>query len=45
MNLLLLEEIPKGNLVLPLKIENKSDNKDDEVGPGPAPHLVKYSHQ
>ena len=23
--------------MLPLKIDNKSDNKEDEVGPGPAP--------
>ena len=36
-DLLLLEEIPKGYLVLPRKIDNRSANKDDDVGPGPAP--------
>ena len=29
--------MPKGFLIFPLKIDNKSANKDDEVGPGPAP--------
>ncbi len=29
--------IPNGFLILPLKIESKSDNKDEDVGPGPAP--------
>ena len=40
-NLLLLEEIPKGYLVFPLKIDNKSDNNEEEVGPGPAPSPCK----
>jgi len=34
---LLIFGIPKGNLILPLNIDNKSDISADEVGPGPAP--------
>jgi len=40
-DVLLLEEIPKGYLVFPLKIDNKSDNNEEEVGPGPAPSPCK----
>ena len=32
---------PNGFLILPLKIDNKSDSKADEVGPGPAPSPCK----
>ena len=31
----------KGFLILPLKIERRSDNNADEVGPGPAPSPCK----
>ena len=34
---LFLLEITKGNLILPLSIEHRSDIKDEVVGPGPAP--------
>ena len=30
-------EIEKGNLILPLNIDNRSDIKAEEVAPGPAP--------
>ena len=29
---LFLDEIPNGYLIFPLKIDNKSDNNDDDVG-------------
>ena len=38
---LFLEEMPNGYLILPLKIDNRSDNKEEEVGPGPAPSPCK----
>ena len=36
-----MEEIPKGFLIPPRKIDPKSDNNDYEVGPGPAPSPCK----
>ena len=38
---LLLDEIQKGYFVLPRKIDNRSANRDDDVGPGPAPSPCK----
>ena len=32
-----IEEIPKGFLISPRNIDNRSESNDDEVGPGPAP--------
>ena len=34
-------ETPRGFLMLPLKIDNKSDSNADDVGPGPAPSPCK----
>ena len=34
---LLFEEIPKGFLISPRNIDNKSESNEDDVGPGPAP--------
>ena len=39
--LTLLKEIPNGYFISPRKIDIKSDNNDEEVGPGPAPSPCK----
>ena len=38
---LLFDGMPKGFLILPLKIETKSVYRDEDVGPGPAPSPCK----
>ena len=38
---LFLSDIPNGYFIFPLKIDNKSDIKAEDVGPGPAPSPCK----
>ena len=40
-NFLFLLGITKGNFIFPLKIEHKSEIKDEVVGPAPAPSPCK----